>query len=64
LVLALSDRTTPEVTLHLKEKLKSELVLGSQIQFTGVATEFTQKPFMLSFDVVTLAAVMCESTIW
>jgi hypothetical protein len=52
LILALSDSTTAEVTLVLHNgnvKVKAES--GTQIEFEGVAVDFTKDPFMLSFDV-------------
>lgn len=59
LVLAVSNANSPEVTLRLKDEngkeasLKGPLMRGSQIQFEGVAVEFTQDPFMLTFEVST-----------
>jgi hypothetical protein len=57
LVIAISDRTTPEVTLQMKDShwrdthLSGPLVRGSLIQFEGVAMSFTKEPFMLTFGV-------------
>ena len=57
LVLTMSDGTTPEVTLRLKDDswrdahLSGPVMRGSQIQFEGVPSAFTQNPFMLTFDV-------------
>jgi hypothetical protein len=57
LVVAISDSTTPELTLKLKDSewkdthLNGPLMRGSVIQFEGVPTTFTKKPFMLTFDV-------------
>lgn len=57
LVVAISDRTTPEVTLRLKDSdykdthLNGPLMPGSLIQFEGVADSFTQDPFMVTFGV-------------
>ena len=52
LMLGLSDSTTAEVTLVLHNgdvSITSEL--GAQVEFQGVAVEFTKDPFMLTFDV-------------
>jgi len=52
LVLGLSDATTAEVTLVLHNgdvDITSEL--GAQVEFQGVAIDFTKDPFMLTFDV-------------
>ncbi|MCU1272656.1 MAG: hypothetical protein JWO48_87 [Bryobacterales bacterium] len=59
LVLAISDRSTPEVTLRFKDSkwndshIVGPLIPGSLIQFEGVATSFTKEPFMVTFDVST-----------
>ncbi|MCS6952832.1 MAG: tetratricopeptide repeat protein [Bryobacterales bacterium] len=51
LVLAISDATTPEVTLRLEEPLAGTAEPGTEISFAGVAAEFTRNPFMLTFEV-------------
>jgi tetratricopeptide (TPR) repeat protein len=51
LVVALSDATTPEVTLKLDEALAGKPKVGSVIDFEGVPSAFTKDPFMLTFDV-------------
>lgn len=49
-VLALSDDTTPEVTIVLGSKpLKQELAPGTVVEFWGVPQKLTQSPFMLEF---------------
>jgi hypothetical protein len=59
LVLAISDRNTPEVTLRFKDSkwkdghITGPLIPGSLIQFEGVAISFTKEPFMVTFDVST-----------
>ena len=59
LVLAISDRSTPEVTLTFKDskwndsQIAGPLNPGSQIQFEGVAISFTKEPFMVTFAVST-----------
>jgi len=51
LVLALSDDTTPEVTLNLSAPLAGKADAGTVIEFEGVPTTFTQSPFMVTMDV-------------
>jgi hypothetical protein len=54
LVLGLTDSATPEVTLMFHNgdvKVKGEPKPGTQIEFAGVAIDFTRDPFMLTFDV-------------
>jgi len=59
LVLAMSDRTTAEVTLTFKDSkwndshVTGPLIPGSQIQFEGVPISFTKEPFMVTFAVST-----------
>jgi tetratricopeptide (TPR) repeat protein len=45
-VLALSDATTPEVTLQFETPVKADT--GSSVEFDAVAKEFTKEPFMLT----------------
>jgi tetratricopeptide (TPR) repeat protein len=45
IVLALSDATTPEVTLKFETPVKADV--GSSLQFEGVGESFTKEPFML-----------------
>lgn len=51
LVLAISDATTPEVTLRLDEPMPGTAEPGTEIAFAGIAMEFTRDPFMLTFEV-------------
>lgn len=51
LVLALSDATTPEVTLNLDVALPGKADPGTELSFSGVAKDFTQSPFNLTFSV-------------
>jgi hypothetical protein len=51
LVVALGDKTTPDATLHLSAAWSSKVSLGSEVEFQGVPTAFSEKPFMVSFDV-------------
>jgi hypothetical protein len=59
LVIAISDNSTPEVTLQLKDSdwkdshLSGPIARSSVIQFEGVPISFTKKPFMLTFGVST-----------
>ena len=62
LVLAISDPSTPEVTVHLKngngqdDHLNGPLLLGSEVQFQGVPVAFTRNPFMLTFEALITSA--------
>ena len=51
LVLAMSDATTPGVTLILDDPLRGTAPEGTEVQFEGVATKFTAEPFMVTFEV-------------
>ena len=51
LVLALSDATTPEVTLSFETALPGKVDPGATISFSGVAKSFTAAPFMVTFAV-------------
>jgi hypothetical protein len=59
LVLAISDRSTPEVTVRFKDSawkdthITGPLKLGSLITFEGVPVTFTKEPFMVTFGVST-----------
>jgi hypothetical protein len=56
LVIGLSDPSTPEITLRLKDDsgkdahLNGPIMRGSQIRFEGAATAFTKDPFMLTIE--------------
>jgi tetratricopeptide (TPR) repeat protein len=49
-VLGVESPTTPEVTLRFETPLAGSAQPGQQIQFRGVASSFTQQPFMVTFD--------------
>ncbi len=51
LVLAITDSTTPEVTLSLDAPLPGKADPGTTISFSGVAKEFTATPFNVTFAV-------------
>jgi hypothetical protein len=57
LVVAISDSTTPEVTLRMKDSewkdahLNGPLLRGSVVQFEGLAVSFSKEPFMVTFEV-------------
>jgi hypothetical protein len=51
LVLALSDASTPEITLKLDAPLTGKPEIGTEIEFEGVPSAFTKDPFMLTMDV-------------
>lgn len=48
LVLALSDQTTPEVTLQFENPVKAET--GAVLEFEAVAKDFQKEPFMLTME--------------
>ncbi|MBI3278507.1 MAG: hypothetical protein HYZ57_01545 [Acidobacteria bacterium] len=48
--LALSDGTTPEVTLKFETPLPNNADPGTVIEFTGVAKSYTKEPFMVTFE--------------
>jgi hypothetical protein len=50
LLVAISDATTPEVTLKLETPLKGKAEPGTEIAFAGIATSFTKDPFNLVFE--------------
>jgi tetratricopeptide (TPR) repeat protein len=50
-VLGIEDPKVPEVTLKLDAPLPGRAEPGKTIQFRGVATGFTQQPFMVIFEV-------------
>ena len=57
LVIGISDPSTPEVTLRLKDEngrdahLDHAVVRGSEIRFEGAPVAFTKEPFMLTVEV-------------
>jgi hypothetical protein len=52
LVLAMSDKTTQEVTLRLHPPFDHTLTAGTEFEFSGIAKSFTSDPFMLTFDLL------------
>jgi hypothetical protein len=50
IVLALSDKTTPQVTLELETPITGKAEPGTVIEFEGVGKTFTREPFMLTMD--------------
>ncbi len=48
LVLAMSDKSTPEVSLELEGRATETIRDGAEIIFDGVAKSFTQRPFRLT----------------
>ncbi len=51
LVLAISDDTTPEVTLKFETALPGKADPGTVIGFEGIPSAFAKDPFMVTFDV-------------
>jgi hypothetical protein len=52
LIVSLSADNIPEATLKLDHRLKRDVPTGEIVMFEGVATDFSQAPFMLVFQVV------------
>ncbi len=61
IVVAMSDKTSPEVTLQIVEhappnewrpaSLHAHVEAGDEIEFMGIGTDFTKEPFMVTFYV-------------
>jgi hypothetical protein len=51
LVVSVGDGTTPDATLKFDEALPGKADPGIEIEFKGVAKEFTKDPFMVIFEV-------------
>jgi tetratricopeptide (TPR) repeat protein len=51
LVLAVETADTPEVTLVLEKALRGKADAGTEIEFTGVAKEFTKNPYTMKLEV-------------
>jgi hypothetical protein len=60
MVLAMADKTTPEVTLQIIEQVTQgkkrpasigRIAPGDEIEFMGIGTQFTKNPFMLTLRV-------------
>lgn len=51
LVVAISTADTPEVTIVLETALRGKAEPGTELEFTGVAKEFTKEPFTLKVEV-------------
>jgi hypothetical protein len=60
IVVALSDATTPEVTLEFDTPVRAET--GATLQFVGIAKSFTKEPFMLTLEVADKSDVEGLST--
>lgn len=50
LVLALSDKTTPEVTLQFEAAITGKVEPGTQIDFSAISKTFTKDPFMIMME--------------
>jgi tetratricopeptide (TPR) repeat protein len=51
LVVSVVDGTTPDATLRFEEPLNGKVEPGLELEFKGVAAEYTKEPFMVTFDV-------------
>jgi hypothetical protein len=50
-VVSISDKSTPEITLELDTPLAGPAQPGTEVVFEGVAKTFSKEPFMLTMDV-------------
>jgi len=50
-VVGIQDPNQPEVTLRFENPLPTKADVGTEIEWEGVAAEFTSEPFMLTMDV-------------
>lgn len=50
LVLAVESADQPEVTLVLEKPLRGKAEIGTEIEFTGVAKEFTKEPYTMKLE--------------
>ena len=51
IVVAVESADQPEVTLVLEKPLRGKADVGTEIEFTGVAKEFTKDPFTMKLEV-------------
>ena len=51
IVLAVESADQPEITLVLEKPLRGKADVGTEIEFTGVAKEFTKEPFTMKLEV-------------
>jgi len=48
LLVAISDKTTPELTLELETPMPGKADPGTQLTFSGVGKSFSKEPFMVT----------------
>lgn len=51
LVIAISDKTTPEITLEFEAPVAGKADPGTELTFTGVGKSFSKEPFMVTMGV-------------
>ena len=51
LLVAISDKTTPEVTLILDPPFTGKIEPGTELQCEGIGKSFSKEPFMVVMDV-------------
>jgi hypothetical protein len=51
LLVAISDKTTPEVTLEFDTPVTAKVEPGTELQFEGIGKSFTKEPFMVVMEV-------------
>jgi tetratricopeptide (TPR) repeat protein len=62
LVVAVTDPSTPEVTLKLDKALAGKPVPGSEVEFEGVPETFSKEPFMVTFEQASVTGLKMEAT--
>jgi len=50
LMIAITDKTTPEITLQLDSPVPGKVEPGTQLTFTGVGKTFSKEPFMVTME--------------
>jgi len=51
ILVAISDKTTPEITLQFDAPISGKVDPGTELQFEGIGKSFTKEPFMVVMDV-------------
>jgi len=49
-MIAITDKTTPEITLQLDSPVPGKVEPGTQLTFTGVGKTFSKEPFMVTME--------------
>jgi hypothetical protein len=51
ILIAVTDKVTPELTLQLETPLNVKVEPGTELQFEGIGKSFTAEPFMVVMEV-------------